>query len=337
MQLIYSFDPERFYLGTLCKRGHRWPGTDLSLRNNFRKCLECEKKRESKKNRSDETRQRNKEKYLANLEENRRAARERMRARRDAMTPEELAEHRAKVCDANKERFRRQGRQSRAKGLDALVLPHGVSLSQMEARAARELTGEGHPMSWETLEPLVRQRVELILLVEKGLQSVGKCPSVARLVADEQKRYWKENPEAKAEHDRQWSKQLWWLKYQIDPRLRLYHREKSKRRKAQIQEVTSIKICPREIRDRFRQFGNCCAYCGCDGDMQIEHVVPIAQGGTHALGNIIPACQRCNTNKRDHDPEMWYRSQPFFSELRWKKICKVLGWDRSGPGQLALL
>jgi hypothetical protein len=30
MELQYTFDPERFYLGTLCKHKHRWPGTDLS-------------------------------------------------------------------------------------------------------------------------------------------------------------------------------------------------------------------------------------------------------------------------------------------------------------------
>jgi hypothetical protein len=32
MDPIYTFDPERFHLGTLCRHGHRWPGTDLSLR-----------------------------------------------------------------------------------------------------------------------------------------------------------------------------------------------------------------------------------------------------------------------------------------------------------------
>jgi len=35
MDLVYTFDPGRFHLGTLCKRGHRWPGTDQSLRRTF--------------------------------------------------------------------------------------------------------------------------------------------------------------------------------------------------------------------------------------------------------------------------------------------------------------
>ena len=71
--------------------------------------------------------------------------------------------------------------------------------------------------------------------------------------------------------------------------------------------------------------------------MQIEHVVPIAKGGTHALGNIVPACQRCNYSKHTNEVESWYRAQPFFSELRWRKICRVLNWSRGAVGQLALL
>lgn len=322
MQAIYSalpgrpeFDEEKYRLGSLCNKEHEWMCSGMSLRYVCNgKCIECEKAK-------------HKQNYERYKEIKQSKARERMRKYLST------DEGRERSRESRRRSLAINGRKSEAKGLESLLVPPGQRLSLLEARIARELVANGHPLNFWTLKPLIDQQY----LLEYALKDVGRSPSVARLVADEQKRYWKENPEAKAEHDRQRSKQLWWLKYQIDSQLRLYHREKSKRRKARMREVTSIKICPREIRDRFRQFGNCCAYCGCDGDMQIEHVVPIAQGGTHALGNIIPACQRCNTNKRDHDPEMWYCSQPFFSELRWKKICKVLGWDRSGPGQLALL
>lgn len=36
MELIYSFNPERFYLGTLCKHGHAWPRTGQSLRRIYK-------------------------------------------------------------------------------------------------------------------------------------------------------------------------------------------------------------------------------------------------------------------------------------------------------------
>jgi 5-methylcytosine-specific restriction endonuclease McrA len=92
-----------------------------------------------------------------------------------------------------------------------------------------------------------------------------------------------------------------------------------------------------EVQQRFAQFDHRCAYCGCDGKMQIEHVVPISKGGSHAVGSIVPACKRCNVSKHARPVETWYRQQPFYSDLRWRKICRVLGWQRSSVGQLALL
>lgn len=170
-----------------------------------------------------------------------------------------------------------------------------------------------------------------------GIRAAGRCPSVARLVMNEQQRYWREHPEAKREHDKQWRCASWWLRYQIDPDLRLYVRQKSKRRKALLREQMAHQIKPKQLRARFAQFDNRCAYCGDAGDMQIEHVVAISKGGTHAIGNIVPACRTCNYSKREHEVERWYRAQPQFSEKRWKRICRVLGWDRGSVGQLALL
>jgi 5-methylcytosine-specific restriction endonuclease McrA len=158
----------------------------------------------------------------------------------------------------------------------------------------------------------------------KAIRQSGRRPSVARLVMNEQRRYWRENPEASSEHKRQWSQASWWLKYQINPELRLYHREKSKRRKAQDRGQTPVQISVTALRQRFNEFGNCCAYCGDGGDMQIEHVEPISKGGAHDIGNIVPACPRCNTSKRNHEMEEWYRSQPFFSELRLHRIRRLM-------------
>lgn len=41
---MVKFDPEKHYLGTLCKRGHDWNGTEKSLRyKSHRGCYECQK------------------------------------------------------------------------------------------------------------------------------------------------------------------------------------------------------------------------------------------------------------------------------------------------------
>ena len=45
------------------------------------------------------------------------------------------------------------------------------------------------------------------------------------------------------------------------------------------------------------EFDKKCAYCGAEGDMQRDHLVPLVDGGTNAIGNIVPACPSCNTAK----------------------------------------
>jgi 5-methylcytosine-specific restriction endonuclease McrA len=187
------------------------------------------------------------------------------------------------------------------------------------------------------LEDVTKDDVLVNRQMQQAIQRLTPPPSVARLVMDEQKRYWRENPDACKDHERQWSQAKWWLEYQTRPELRLYTRQKSKRRKALLREQTAHQIRPGELRARFALFGNCCAYCGASGDTEIEHVIPISKGGTHAMGNILPACHDCNSDKRAKEVETWYRAQPFFTEARWRKICRVLGWGNSSVGQLALL
>lgn len=67
-------------------------------------------------------------------------------------------------------------------------------------------------------------------------------------------------------------------------------------------------------------FGNCCAYCGGDGPLHLDHVQPLSRGGLHTPGNLVPACQRCNISKQAKPVEAWYLSQPFFSPERWEVL-----------------
>jgi 5-methylcytosine-specific restriction endonuclease McrA len=170
-----------------------------------------------------------------------------------------------------------------------------------------------------------------------AIRAASRLPSVARLVMESQREYWREHPEARKEHDRQWNQAKWWLEYQTKPELRLYTRQKSKRRKALERGSIGIQVKGCQVKKRFAEFGNCCAYCGAAGDLHIEHVIPISKGGTHVLSNIVPACQSCNYSKRDKDAEAWYRAQPFFCKKRWAKILKVMGASKGSPQQLALM
>ncbi len=49
--------------------------------------------------------------------------------------------------------------------------------------------------------------------------------------------------------------------------------------------------------------GNKCFYCGEDGKLSLDHFVPIAKGGEHKISNIVPACLRCNSRKKDKYPQ----------------------------------
>jgi 5-methylcytosine-specific restriction endonuclease McrA len=122
--------------------------------------------------------------------------------------------------------------------------------------------------------------------------------------------------------------------------IRLRYRHKNRMRRAAKRGAHLAPVTPAEIQNRFADFGNCCAYCGKDGNgdrrLELEHFIPLSKGGGHVLGNMLPACKQCNSSKRACDPEQWYKAQPFFSEARWRKILRVLGKRKCDPGQLSM-
>jgi 5-methylcytosine-specific restriction endonuclease McrA len=69
------------------------------------------------------------------------------------------------------------------------------------------------------------------------------------------------------------------------------------------------KISEKEIQ---KLYSSNCFYCGSYEKIQIDHVIPISKGGTHSIGNLVPACKDCNLSKRDK----------FLAE--WKANAKIL-------------
>lgn len=46
------------------------------------------------------------------------------------------------------------------------------------------------------------------------------------------------------------------------------------------------------------RFSHRCAYCGDSPEvLHMDHVVPLAKGGRHSIGNVLPACPDCNLTK----------------------------------------
>ena len=53
------------------------------------------------------------------------------------------------------------------------------------------------------------------------------------------------------------------------------------------------------------RYGGRCAYCHKIARLQVEHVVPLSRGGLHRIGNIVPACARCNYSKHTSTVTEW--------------------------------
>lgn len=54
------------------------------------------------------------------------------------------------------------------------------------------------------------------------------------------------------------------------------------------------------------RYRGCCAYCGKKPDqLHREHVIPLRRGGTHSVGNILPACPPCNYSKKTKTIMEW--------------------------------
>lgn len=45
-----------------------------------------------------------------------------------------------------------------------------------------------------------------------------------------------------------------------------------------------------------------CQYCGGKAE-NLDHVIPQAKGGGHTWDNLVAACKRCNSRKRDRTPQ----------------------------------
>lgn len=359
MEPCYTFDPERYFLGEPCKHGHLFPGTSQSLRvpvvvpvdkNGYgpyegSNCLACK----LGKFRGQDWRYRhidlsamgftdrhslgrlcskghNWENTGLSLRRNGHCVEcDKERERRGGVDPAKRREYYQRYKESHPERIKEANRR-------AGLRPETKARKSAYRKKRRELLRQ---QGLGERGVLVRPSLSKPHLTPEERQT--KLDASAKRRAERQallaqRKAERETPEYK---EQQRAKRL--LEYQLNEDLRTYHREKSKRRKATMKARHAVRVRARDIRVRFATFGNCCAYCGEGGDMHMDHFVPLARGGTHTLGNLLPACGRCNLSKRDHDAEAWYKQQPYFSRSRWKKLREVLGIKKGPVTQLTLL
>lgn len=127
-----------------------------------------------------------------------------------------------------------------------------------------------------------------------------KCKNAAaekRRVRDDRARYL-------AERDRRIS---YALKYAKENR-HVGQAAKRKRR-ALMAEAGVFEVSGKQWQRLIHRYGGCCFYCGVKAPMTMEHVLPVVRGGTHSIGNLVPACARCNSSKRHRTIMEWRLSK----------------------------
>lgn len=91
-------------------------------------------------------------------------------------------------------------------------------------------------------------------------------------------------------------------------------------------------------RDVLERHLNRCVNCQrADGPLEIHHIVPVSQGGSHQVPNLVPLCEDCHeaAHSRKMAPRIrWYTNgqlspDEFGEHLSlWKRMRKQLGVPR---------
>lgn len=50
-----------------------------------------------------------------------------------------------------------------------------------------------------------------------------------------------------------------------------------------------------------------CKKCGSKNNQTIDHIIPIARGGKHSIGNLQTLCLKCNSSKKDKTWREWLK------------------------------
>lgn len=73
----------------------------------------------------------------------------------------------------------------------------------------------------------------------------------------------------------------------------------TRRRRARKKGAPTDGHTAEQLRVHLAKWRGKCAYCfgSTEGRLHVDHVVPLAKGGAHAIPNLVPACAPCNWKK----------------------------------------
>ncbi len=113
----------------------------------------------------------------------------------------------------------------------------------------------------------------------------------------------------------------------IDGERALFAIQRKLKRQAHRQRSRKVSEGARQrIRGRLlEQWNGCCVYCNRPtAEPTLDHVVPIAKGGSHTDDNCVLACPVCNQAKDDRTPEEWAADIVGRPRRRWFGLRKAV-------------
>ena len=96
-------------------------------------------------------------------------------------------------------------------------------------------------------------------------------------------------------------------RYKTIPKVRQQTIDRSQLRRARKAGVEGSHTS-KEWRDKKAQYNFRCAYCGKKARVLTkDHIIPISEGGSNYIANIVPACSFCNSSKQARELLDWKR------------------------------
>lgn len=321
-----GFDPSKLYLGQLCKHGHDWNGSGQSLRRiSNSDCAECNRQRGSSFY---------KEKRQPRLQAQ-------ARKRQTEKSAIQRLQHDLLVAaGVDTQRFRLGSlcrRQHHWNGTE-FSLRYRQNDSSICVECSRErqknLTSEQIERN-ATKQAEWRERNREALLERKRRYHHANKEAIAKKhkVYHQRNKTWL-NAKARGRYQQSRDEhRAYRTAYYQSDRGKMVRAVAQQRRRARKKQVHSVPYSGVELQQHYEKFGRCCAYCLTPSELTVDHFIALVNGGANVLGNIVPACLRCNCSKQEADPLEWFSRQEFYSQTQWKKILKILGKTQDGYSQ----
>lgn len=103
-----------------------------------------------------------------------------------------------------------------------------------------------------------------------------------------------------------------WAQAHPDMRREQARRAKAKRRGARVDYIQGSTLVA-----LIQEANGRCAYCDEERSLTVDHIVPVKQGGMHAITNMVMACRSCNSSKGAKNAIDW---------IKWKGIEHRTPW-----------